>query len=152
MSLLPFGKDVPVSVSDLQGEMNRLFDRFWHGGLATGPLDGQDWAPPLDVIEREDRYVIRAEVPGLEAKDIEVSVTGSTLTLRGHKASERREDDDGSVVRAERRFGSFLRTIELPAAVETEGVTASCKKGILEIVLTKKEDARAKAIRVEVQD
>jgi len=152
MSLLPFGKDVPVSIGDLQSEMNRVFDRFWHGGLATGPLDGQDWAPPLDVIEQEDRYVIRAEVPGLEAKDIEVSVTGSTLTLRGHKASELREDDDSNVIRAERRFGSFHRAVELPAAVETEGVAACCKRGVLEIALTKKEDARAKTIRVDVQD
>ncbi len=152
MTLLPFGKEMPLSLTDFQNEMNRLFERYWHGGISTGPLDGQDWAPALDVLEEEDRYVIRAEVPGLEARDIEVSVSDNTLTLKGHKPSERREGDERNCLRLERRFGSFHRSVPLPVAVDGASVTATCKKGILEVVLAKKEEHRPKTIRVEVGD
>lgn len=152
MALLPFSKDIPLSPSDFQQEMNRLFERFWHSGISTGPLDGQDWAPMMDVLEEEDRFVVRVEVPGLESKDIEVSVSGDKLTLKGHKPSERREGDERNYLRAERRFGSFQRTIQLPVDVDVSGVTATCRKGVLEIVLAKKEENRPKAIHVQIED
>ncbi len=152
MARLPFGKDIPLSLTEFQSEMNNLFERLWHSGVTAGPLDGQDWAPPVDVLEEETQYVIRAEVPGLEAKDIELSVTGETVTLKGHKGDERREGDERSCLRLERRFGSFSRTIQLPVAVDPSSVTAACKRGVLEVVLAKKEEHRPKSIRVDVSD
>lgn len=152
MAFLPFSKDFPLSPSEFQNEIDRLFQRFWHGGISTGPLDGQDWAPPVDVLEEEDRFVVRAEVPGLESRDIEVSVSGDRLTLKGHKPTERREDDERNYLRSERRFGGFQRIIELPMSVDPEDVTAGCRKGVLEVVLVKKDENRPKAIRVDVSD
>jgi HSP20 family protein len=152
MALLPFRKDMPVTLGDVQNEVNRLFERLWHGGITTGPLDGQDWAPPLDVLDDQDRYVIRAEVPGLDVKDIEVSVSGDTLTLQGHKPAERREGDERKYILMERRYGGFNRSIPLPVGVDASGVTATCRKGVLEIVLPKKEENKPKPIRVEVTD
>ena len=152
MSFLHFNKDFPISPTEFQHEMNRLFDRFWHGGINTAPLDGQDWAPPMDVLEEDARFVIRVEVPGLDSKDIELSVTDNALTLKGHKACERREGDERNYLQSERRFGSFLRTVRLPVEVDASAVSATCKKGVLEVALNKKEEDRPKAIRVEVQD
>ncbi len=152
MALLPFGKDMPMSLTEFQNEMNRLFERLWHSGITTRPLDGQDWAPSMDVLEEEDRYVIRAEVPGMEAKDIEVSVADDTVTVKGHKASERREGDERHYLRTERQFGAFLRAVSLPVGVDPSAVTATCKKGVLEIAVAKKEESRSKAIRVDVND
>ncbi|MBN1341466.1 MAG: Hsp20/alpha crystallin family protein [Phycisphaerae bacterium] len=152
MTLKPFGKDMPLSFGQFQSELNQLFERFWHGGIKTGPLDGQDWAPPIDVLEEEDRYVVTVEVPGLESSDIDVAVSGDTLSIKGHRASLRREGDEHGYLRTERQFGSFLRTVQLPVAVEADRISATCRKGVLEITLPKKEEHRPKAIRVEVSD
>jgi HSP20 family protein len=152
MPPLPFSKDIPLSLGELQREMNRLFDHFWHGGITTGPLDGNDWAPPVDIVEDEDRFMIKAEVPGLDASDIEVSVSDNAITLKGHKATDHREGDERNTLQAERRFGSFFRTITLPVTVDPSSVTANCRKGVLEISLGKKEEHRPKTITVEVSD
>ncbi len=152
MPMLPFGKDVPLTPSEFQHEMNRLFERLWHTGLSTGPLDGQEWSPTIDVLEEQDRFVVTAEVPGLESKDIEVAVSGESLTLRGHKPNLRREGEERNYLLAERTFGTFFRTIQLPVALDPERVTATCRKGVLEIALGKKEEYRPKSIRVDVTD
>ncbi len=152
MASLPFGKDMPLTIGEVQNEVNRLFGRLWHSGISMGPLDGQDWAPPVDLLDEEDRYVLKAEVPGLDIKDIEVSIGAEGLTLKGFKASERREGDEKKYLLAERRFGSFLRTLPLPAGIETANVRATCKKGVLEVVLPKKEESKPKAVRIDVTD
>ena len=152
MALLPFRREGHVSLPDLQAEMNRLFDRLWHGSVSAGPFDGQEWAPAIDVLEESDRFVVKAEVPGLEAGDVDVAISGDTLTVKGQKTSERSETERRGYVRMERRFGSFSRSIDLPATVDASKVTASCRRGVLEIILPKKEEARPKSIRVEVQE
>ncbi len=152
MALRPFGKEVPLSVGEVQDEINRLFDRFWHQGVITGPLDGQDWAPAMDLLEEPDRFVVTAELAGLSTADVDVSVSGTTLRIKGHKSSDRREGDDRSYLRSERRFGSFDRTISLPANVDGERVKASSRQGVLEIVLPKEEASRPRSIKVSVED
>ena len=92
MPLLPFRKEGQFSLTDLQEEINRMFDRVWHGGLATGPLDGQEWAPSVDVLEEPDRCVVKAEVAGLETGDVDVSMSENILTIKGHKSAERTEE------------------------------------------------------------
>jgi HSP20 family protein len=152
MARLPFRKDIPLSLGDVQDEVNRLFDRLWHGGVVTGPLDGQDWAPAIDVAEETDRFVVTAELPGLETAGVDVAISGDALTIKGEKLSDRREDDDRTYLRSERRYGTFSRTVPLPATVDAEKVTARCSHGILEIVLPKKEEARPKSITVTVEE
>ncbi len=152
MPRIPFTKEGHIPLSDLQEEMNKLFERLWHGGVTTGPLDGQDWAPPVDVLEEPARYVVKAEVPGLDAGDVDVSISGDALTIKGHKPSERSEGQEANYLRAERRFGNFARSVALPASVDPAKVTAACRQGVLEIILPKKEEARPKSIRVELQE
>lgn len=146
----PF-KPQSLSLRDLQEEINGLFDRLWHGGIRTGPFDGQEWAPPVDVLDESERFVVRAEVPGLVAADFDVSVSGNVLTIKGNKPSDRREEQQEQYVRAERPFGAFNRSITLPVAVNADGVRATCSKGVLEVSLPKSEEARPKSVRVEVQ-
>jgi len=152
MPKLPFRKECHVSLSDLQQEMNRLLERLWHGGVTAGPFDGHDWAPPVDVLEEPARFVVKAEVPGLDASDVDVSISAEALTIKGHKPSDRAEGQEANYLQTERRFGDFARTVQLPVAVDPEGVTATCRRGVLEIVVPKKEEARAKSVRVELQD
>ena len=152
MSLIPFRKEGQVSLRDLQEEMNNLFARLWHTGLSTGPLDGQDWAPVLDVLEEEDRYVIRAEVPGLDAAGIELTYSGETLTIKGHKEVHYTDEQRKSLIRHERRFGAFSRSVSLPAAADPGKISATCHNGLLEISLPKTEESKPKAIKIAVAE
>ena len=96
--------DIPVSLTDLQSEMNNVFQRLWHSGLSTKPFDGQEWAPAVDLFEEPDRFVIMAEVPGLEAADIDLSYAGSELTIKGVKTDADQEKGvPATAVRRERR-------------------------------------------------
>lgn len=152
MALFPFRKEIPLSMADVQDEVNRLVDRVWHLGLRGGPLDGQEWAPVIDVLEEPDRFLIRAELPGLGIEDVDVSISGGTLTIQGQKRSDLPAGDDRQYLRSERRFGAYSRTVPLPATVDAENATAHCRKGVLEVVLPKKEDARPKSIEITVED
>jgi len=147
---LPFKPD--ISISDLQDGVNRLFDQVWHSGFKVGPLDGQEWAPIVDLLEEPERFVIKAEVPGLDAGDIEVVVSGGLVTLKGYKSDERTEATDRHYLRAERRSGSFARSVPLTSAADADHVTATCKKGILEIVLPKLHVTPTKTVKVVVDD
>ena len=80
MKIFGYGPDMRVSVSDLQDEFNNVFNRLWHGGVTTGPLDGQDWAPRIDLIDEPDQFVVRAEVPGISAGRIDVG-SGAGLSM-----------------------------------------------------------------------
>jgi HSP20 family protein len=147
---IPSRKDLPGSLSELQAEMNNLFQRLWHAGVSTGPMDGMDWAPVLDALDEGNRYVVRAEVPGLEASDIEVSYAEGTLTVRGHKKEEYTDETRAGLIRHERRFGQFARSLPLPGAVEASKISATCRNGVLEITLQKKEDSRTRTVKIEV--
>ena len=146
----PF-KPQSLSLRDLQEEINGLFDRVWHGGIRTAPFDGQEWAPAVDVLDEAERFIVRAEVPGLVTADFDVSVSGNVLTIKGSKPSDRREEQQEQYLRAERPFGAFNRSITLPVAVDADGVQATCTKGVLEVSLPKHEGVRPKSVRVEVQ-
>ena len=82
MAFRPF-QDPQQIFGTLQDEMNRVFERVWHGGISTRPFDGQPWAPAIDLYEHDDRYVLYVEVPGVEGSTVDVSCVGNTLTLRG---------------------------------------------------------------------
>lgn len=135
-------------VTALRDEMNRLFDNFWSGDFLPERFPFARAFPSLDVTETEEEVIVRAEVPGLEAKDIEVTLSGSVLTLRGEKKEEK-EENEKNVHHREVRYGSFSRSVQLPAVVESEKVSAECKKGVLRITLPKTEKERAKKIVVK---
>ncbi len=102
-----FGRDVPGSLGELQEGINRLFEQVWHSGIRTGPFDGQDCAPAVDVVEKDDRYVVEVELPGVARADIDVSCSASSLTIKGQKVHAPWRLEGDRELFAERRYGSF---------------------------------------------
>lgn len=126
-------------------DVERLFDEFWsrHWPLAELEYAG----PRVDIIDRDDEVVVRAELPGYRKEDIEVSVSGDQLTLSGRAAAEEREEK-GSYYRLEISRGSFSRTLALPAEVDDARAKASMKDGMLELTLPKREKSRRRMITI----
>jgi HSP20 family protein len=140
--------DWPRSFSQ---EMDRIFDRFAQefGWATTGFGSAIGWAPALDVTETDQEIVVRAEIPGIDPQDVDVQVSGRLLTVSGEKR-EAHEEKRGATYRAERRFGRFRRTIELPSAVEVDQVSARIDKGVLTITLPRSERSRPKRVEIKV--
>ena len=152
MNVNPFSRDASFSIRDLQSEFDRLLDRFWHAGLSTRPLDGQDWAPPIDVADDPTAYRIRVELPGLTGDQVEVSVLGRTLTIKGDKSDPRATSDSSRRLRAECRYGAFRRDVELPDPVQADRISAVCRNGVLEIEIPKTQSAQPQSVRVQSRD
>ncbi len=135
-------------VSRLRNEMDRLWDDYFGPGRrALRPLE-EAWLPAVDVSETGDKITVKAEIPGMEAKDIEISMVGDTLTLKGEKKAEREEKEENYHM-VERSYGSFSRSMKLPAMVDADKVEATYKNGVLTIVLPKKEEVKPKAIEIK---
>ena len=128
----------------LQDRVSRLFtdgvDRF--PAEAVGP-----WTPPVDIYEEADRIVLRAEIPGVNREDIEVKLENSTLTLRGEKKQEK-EVTTENAQRIERFYGTFSRSFILPTSVNADQIKATCKDGLLEVIVPKADTAKSKKIEV----
>lgn len=144
---IPFPTD--FSVQGVRNEFDRLLDRVWHLGLSTAPLDGQDWAPSLDVWEEPGSYTVRAELPGLAAEDVSVEILGNVLTIRGFKPAIQKPAEHARQLRAECRYGSFSRKLELPGAISENSVQAKCRNGLLEVTIAKTPAAQGKSVKVE---
>lgn len=152
MPSIPLPTEIPFSVQELREEFDRMLDRVWHGGLSTAPLDGQDWAPRLDVYEHPDHYQVRVEIPGLTADDVEVSILDNVLTVKGTKAKADQSSEDVRRLRSECRFGSFCRRFELPSPAEEASVSATCKHGVLEITISRAATVKGRSVKVESAD
>src|SRR5688572_28826781 len=134
-------------LSSIQNELNRLFGR-------TFSREGEDearsiaWTPALDVSDTQDRFVIQVELPGVAPEDVDISVENTMLTVRGERKfyNQMKEDD---LVRGERRFGSFTRSITLPSTADPEGIQASFDAGVLTIEVPKKEEAKPRKIEIK---
>jgi HSP20 family protein len=130
----------------VQDEMSRLFN-----GLVTSPSGSsgvKDWAPSVDISETDDGFIVTADVPGMTADDIKISVANNVLTLRGEKKNIR-EGDGENFHRVERIFGSFERTFSLPTGVESGNVKAKYRNGVLEVRIPKSVEAKPQEIKVE---
>lgn len=128
-------------------DMARLFDRFLEPGWSDLPGLGE-WEPKLDVMETNDAFVVKAEVPGVAPKDIDVSLRDGVLTMKGEKGEEK-EENDKRYHRVERAYGGFARAIRLPAAVDAGRVTATFKDGVVTITLPKMPEAKGTTIPVK---
>jgi HSP20 family protein len=142
MRLIPWRDADPLFA--LQRQMNRLFSDFspveeWQGA--------QTWAPVLDIEETDQNVIVRAELPGIDPKEVEIDVLGNILTLRGEKKEEK-ESKDKNWHRVERHYGAFTRSVQLPCPVNAEKAMAKAKDGVLTITLNKKEEAKARRIQV----
>lgn len=146
-----FGKHVPASLGELQSSINRLFEQVWHSGIKTGPLDGQDWSPYIDAVERPDRFIIDVELPGVAPGDLDLTCVGSTLTLQGHKPKPVDLEGAGCTVLSERRYGGFRRTLNFDQALQPAAITASMANGVLRIEVPKKTPSRSDAVSIPIQ-
>ena len=134
----------------MQDQMNRLLNLSWNHDLPSEDISEGLWQPAVDIYETADSIIIKAELPDVDQKDIEVRIEDATLILKG----ERKHEDEvkkENYHRIERYFGSFQRSFSLPATIDQEKVTASCEKGVLTISLPKKEETRPKQIRIQVK-
>jgi HSP20 family protein len=104
--------------------------------------------PAVDVSETADKITVKAEIPGMEAKDIEISMVGDTLTIKGEKKVEREEKEENYHM-VERSYGSFSRSMKLPVGVDSDKVDATYKNGVLTVVLLKKEEVKPKPIEIK---
>lgn len=136
-------------LSNLRDELDRLFDLPF-AGLAGPSSWMSGWTPALDVYEGQDQYVVKAEVPGMSKDDIHVSLHDGSLTISGERKSEHNQEESG-VYRAERYFGRFERTLDLPTGVDPSKVKADYRDGILTVTLAKAEEAKPKKINVTVK-
>ena len=136
---------------DLRREMERFFDRFAEPVWEPFPtMAGGAWAPMLDVSETKDAMIVTAELPGLDAEDIDLALTGDLLTIKGEK-EKRTEEKEERYHRTERTYGAFLRSVRLPMAVDGSKVTATFKNGVLAVTLPKTSAAKAATIPVKAE-
>jgi HSP20 family protein len=137
--------DPLLEFDTLQEEINRLFE----GTRPTGPrgIFERSFSPAIDVVENADSYGILCDLPGVELKDVEISVTGGIVTLKGEK--RRPEHDDRHGLRGEFGAGKFQRTVQLPLAIEADKVEAVLKDGVLRIILPKREELKPRQIAVK---
>lgn len=150
-SLVQQGEDSPFV--SLRREMERVFDEFWKG-FPSWRLSEQivpdTFSLRVDVTDNEDELKVAAEVPGMEERDIDVTLTNDTVTIKGEKKSEE-EEKTKDYYRMERSYGSFVRTIPLPAEIDTAKVQASLKKGVLTITLPKTAKAIKETKKISVK-
>ncbi len=135
----------------LREAMNRLVeDSFIRPGSWLAPFDAEALSVAMDVIETKDSLIVKASVPGIKPEDIDVSVTGDVLTIRGETASEEKIEQ-GSYLRQERRFGKFERSLTLPSLVTADKADAKFEHGVLTLTLPKAEQAKPKSIKVKTK-
>jgi len=136
-------------LSALQNEMNRLFGSFFDvpttpsGGAARG-----QWIPAIDLVETAGEYVLRADLPGLDADDVKIELDENVLTLSGERTTQHEQQADG-YRRIERASGSFSRSLTLPAGVDPEHINASFDNGVLEIHIPRPEQPKPRRIAIE---
>lgn len=134
----------------MQEQMNRLLNLSWNQEANGEEMKDVIWQPAVDIYETADSLVIKAEIPDVDQKDIDVRIEDNTLILKG----ERKHESDvkkENYHRIERYYGSFQRSFSLPATIEHEKVEAICEKGVLTITLPKKEETKPKQINVTVK-
>jgi HSP20 family protein len=134
--------------TSLENQVIRLFednfirDRSGHADLAT-------WAPPVDIYETENELVVKADLPDLEEKDIDVRVENNTLTIRGERKFEKSVNED-HYLRVERAYGPFTRSFSLPNTVSSENIRAEYRNGVLTLHMAKREESKPKQIKISV--
>ncbi len=136
----PFA-DFPTGLRLFQDTVSRLLSE---------PPTSRPWAPPVDILETDNELIVKADLPDVSLRDIDIQVENGTLTLKGERKFEKTEGEAGGYHRIERSYGSFVRCFSLPESVDAEKVKADYKQGVLTVTLPKKELAKPRTIKVEV--
>lgn len=133
----------------LQREMSNVFDRRISETDESLPVASCDWAPAVDIKEEDNRFVIMADIPGVDPKDIEVKMENGMLSISGERRAEHEEEKEG-YKRIERSYGSFLRRFTLPDTADADSISAKSKNGTLEVIVNKREpSSQTRRITVE---
>lgn len=130
-----------------QDRLNRLFNETMGRFVGTEGVRSGAWLPAVDIYENEQNIVLKAELPGVDPKDVEATVHEGTLYLKGERKYEK-ELKEENYHHVERAYGSFARSFELPASVDADKVQAEFKDGVLTLTVPKKEEAKAKKIKI----
>jgi HSP20 family protein len=133
----------------MRREMDRLWDSLIERPRRKGEEEGE-WLPSLDVAETKDSYVVKAEIPGADPKDIDISLSDGMLTIKGEKKEEKEEKEENYHL-VERTYGAFVRSIQLPGEVQRDKIKAEYKNGILKVILPKSEEAKQKETKIKVE-
>jgi HSP20 family protein len=139
----------PWTGTGLKREMDRLFDRFFETPWSEMPALGE-WTPALDMTENKDAITVTAELPGIDPKEITVSLEGDVLTIKGEKEQKKEEKDERSH-RIERSWGAFMRSVRLPSPVDGGKVSAAFKNGVMTVTLPKAPGAKGTTIPVKAE-
>ena len=117
--------------------------------MMSEPRASRPWSPAVDVLENEQELILKADIPDVNPKDIDVQVENQTLTIKGNRQFERETGSKGGYHRIERSFGNFVRSFAVPSTVDTEKVGADYKQGVLTVRLPKKEAAKPRQIKID---
>jgi HSP20 family protein len=133
-------------------ELQRRFEDIWPfwPSLRGFPFETGEWAPAIDMYERDDKYVVKAELPGMKEEEVDVSVVGNRLTIKGEKKAET-EVKEENYYRSERSYGSFFRSIDLPSDVDPDKIEANYEDGILEVEIPKTLAVKPKKVTVSAK-
>lgn len=133
-------------------EWQRRLEDFWPlwPSLRLSPFETGDWMPAIDMYEKDDKYMVKAELPGMSEEDVDISVAGDRLTIKGEKKSEK-EVNEEHYYRNERSYGSFFRIIDLPPDTDNEKIEANFDSGVLEVTIPKTVAAKHKKVPVSAK-
>ena len=131
----------------VRNEMDRLWDSFLEG---RPKVRFGEWFPSLDVAETKNDIVVKVELPGMDQKDIDISLSDGHLMIKGEKKQEKEEKEENYHF-IERSYGTFTRSVHLPKEVKRDKISASYKNGVLKVLLPKSEEAKKKEVKIQVQ-
>jgi HSP20 family protein len=139
-------------INSLQNEMNRLFGTFFDASATpAGGGSPRRWIPAMDLVETDDHFVLRADLPGLSEDDVELALEDNVLTLSGERKTEHEERGEG-FYRLERAAGTFSRSLTLPEGVDGDAIAATFDKGVLEVRIPKPEQRKPRKLQIQVGD
>ena len=136
-------------INGLQTEMNRLFNTFFDASGQSPQGGARRWLPAMDLVEDDDVFVLRADLPGLSEEDVNLELEDNVLTISGERKSEHAERREG-FHRVERAYGSFSRQLTLPEGVDADGIEAQFDKGVLEVRVPKPEERKPRKLNISV--
>jgi len=150
MNLLTTRFDPFDELTTLRNRMDRLFNRFGYNEELDQPVLAGNWMPTTDIQETKDALILKAELPGVDEKDINVEIENNVLTINGERKQEAKTEEKG-YERIERSFGKFYRAFTLPTNVDATKILAQYQNGVLNITLPKREEAKPKKVHIEIK-
>ena len=134
-------------LEEMERGMESMFGSFFPAMWRRLPAEERGWSPPMEMYEKEDRFVVKLDLPGMRKEDIDISVVGDALIIKGERKAES-EIKDEDYYCCERSYGSFYRSLDMPTAVESKQIEANYRDGILEVTLPKAAEVKPKKIEI----